>query len=59
MVAPDPAIWPVLEYVYLSGREGPEMRSEEQFNVLGTSFRCVLRFGCGAVGHHAFMNPGA
>ena len=56
----DPTQAPVLEYAYLAGAEGPQLASREGFNVLGTEFRVVLDFGCGALDHRgAYRNPGA
>lgn len=45
----DPAQVPVLEYSYLSSAPGPQIASRDGFDVLGTEFRVVLDFGCGAV----------
>jgi len=46
LVAPDR---PTVEIAYLAGRRTPEVTSEEQFNVLGVSYRCIFDFGCKAV----------
>ena len=50
-LAADPAQAPVLEMAYLGDAQGPQVSSREGFEVLGLETRCVLDFGCGAVGH--------
>jgi phage head maturation protease/phage major head subunit gpT-like protein len=40
---------PTVEVAYLSGRRAPEITEEEQFNVLGVSYRVVFDFGAKAV----------
>lgn len=55
----DPAAAPVFEHAYLSGHEGVQIRTEEDFDRLGTQFRAVLHFGAGAVDYRgAYLNPG-
>jgi len=55
----DPAIFPVLEYSYLSSAQGPQMASREGWDVLGMEFRIVLDFGAGAIDWRgAYHNPG-
>jgi len=55
----DPALMPVIEYAYLNGAGGPIMETREGWNVLGTEFRVVLDFGCGAVDWRgAWLNEG-
>jgi hypothetical protein len=54
-----PGAAPVLEHAYLSGAEGPQLATREGFERLGTDFRVVLDFGCGAVDFRgAVRNPG-
>lgn len=40
---------PTVEIAYLGGRRAPEVASEEQFNVLGASYRVLYDFGVKAI----------
>lgn len=56
----DPAQAPILEYAYLTSAPGPQVSMREGWEVLGSEFRAVLDFGCGALDHRgAYRNPGA
>lgn len=56
----DPGQAPVLEYGYLASAPGPQLETQQGWEVLGTSFRCFLDFGAGVVDHRgAHRNPGA
>ena len=56
----DPATLPVLEYAYLSSAQGPQISTRDGWDVLGTEFRVVLDFGCGAIDWRgAYRNAGA
>ncbi len=56
----DPAQAPALEYAYLSSASGPQMETQQGWEVLGTSFRVYLDFGAGAIDYRgAFKDPGA
>ena len=50
-LAADPAQAPVLEFSYLGEAQSPQVTSREGFEVLGLETRCILDWGCGAVGH--------
>jgi HK97 family phage prohead protease len=45
----DPVLFPVLEHAYLSGAPGPQMASENGFEVMGIRFRVSLDFGAGVI----------
>ncbi len=45
----DPANYPVLEHAYLSGAPGPQMASENGFEIMGVRFRVSLDFGAGVI----------
>ncbi len=56
----EPGQVPVLEYGYLASAPGPQLETQQGWETLGTSFRCFLDFGAGAVDHRgAYLNPGA
>ncbi|MGM4983248.1 prohead protease/major capsid protein fusion protein [Rhizobium sp. 11_C7_N12_5] len=55
----DPTTRPALMHGYLQDFEGPQLESKEGWDVLGTSFRCILDFGCGVFEWRAaYFNPG-
>ncbi|PZU43688.1 MAG: hypothetical protein DI568_17015 [Sphingomonas sp.] len=55
----DPRQFPVLEYAYLEGAQGPQLAVREGWNVLGMEFRVHLDFGAGVVGSlGTYWNPG-
>jgi ATP-dependent protease ClpP protease subunit len=55
----DPADVPTFVYAYLAGHEGPDVAVKQGWNVLGTEFRCVNFFGCGATEWRGtYLNPG-
>lgn len=55
----DPGQRPALMHGYLDGASGPQVESKEGWDVLGTSFRCILDFGCGVHDwRSAYFNPG-
>lgn len=56
----DPAELSTIIYGYLNGHSGPEISTRQGWEVLGTEFRCVLHFGCGAAEWRGtYLNPGA
>ncbi len=60
----DVAVYPCLEYSYLSGYEGPRVFTRVGFaggaDIDGTEVLCQLDYGCGVIGWQgAFKNPGA
>ncbi len=60
----DVAVYPTLEYSYLSGAEGPRVFTRVGFaggsDIDGTEILCQLDYGCGVIGWQgAFKNPGA
>lgn len=55
----EPSRLPVLEAASLSSAQGPQMATQEGFDVMGVKFRVSLDFGCGAVDFRgAYRNPG-
>lgn len=46
----DPALAPVLELAHLSGREGPQIESQQAWDTWGVSFRCIHHVGAAAIG---------
>ncbi|CUX41078.1 hypothetical protein CFBP6626_00345 [Agrobacterium tumefaciens] len=55
----DPGQRPALMHGYLDGASGPQVESKEGWDILGTSFRCILDFGCGVLDwRSAYFNPG-
>ncbi len=55
----DPQRRPALVHGYLSGMNGPQVESQNGWNVLGTEFRCILDFGCAPFDYRAaYYNPG-
>ena len=59
-VTADPAAVPTFQEAYLAGAPGPQMASRDGWDVLGTEFRCVLDYGCGALDWRGvYRNPGA
>ncbi|GEM_PF-292073 len=55
----DPAQRPAIMHGYLDDAEGPRIESKDGWEVLGTSFRCILDFGCGGYDWRAaYFNPG-
>lgn len=46
----DPALAPVLELAHLSGREGPQVESQQAWDTWGVSFRCIHHVGAAAIG---------
>lgn len=56
----DPGELPVLEYAFLQGQAGPQLKAHDQANVLGIVFQVVHDFGAGAVDHRGcYKNAGA
>jgi len=56
----DPANLAALEYAYLSSAQGPQIQSQQGWDVLGMEFRVFLDFGSGPVDYRAaFRNAGA
>jgi hypothetical protein len=65
----DPARWYLsagpgrpdgLQHAYLDGQRGPQVFTQEGFEVDALQFKVRLDFGAGFVDHRAwFMNPGA
>jgi hypothetical protein len=50
----------VFSYAYLNGVCGPQLATRDGWNVLGTEYRAVIDFGCGATDWRGgFLNPGA
>jgi hypothetical protein len=49
----DPASLAALEYAYLASAPGPQLSTRQGWEVLGSEWRVVLDFGCGAVEHRA------
>jgi hypothetical protein len=55
-----PGLAPVLEYSWLSGIAGPQIDTRQGWETLGQEFRCVMSWGCGAIGHRGvYKNAGA
>lgn len=55
----DPQQRPALVHGYLSGSEGPQVETQNGWDVLGTQFRCILDFGCAPFDFRAaYFNPG-
>lgn len=46
----DPALAPVLELAHLSGREGPQVETQQAWDTWGVSFRCIHHVGAAAIG---------
>lgn len=56
----DPANLAAFEFAYLSSAQGPQIQSQQGWDVLGMEFRVFLDFGCGPVDYRAaFRNAGA
>lgn len=56
----DPATLGLLQYAYLAGARGPQMSTQEGWNVLGMEYRAVLDFGAGPGDWRAgYLNTGA
>ncbi|MCY1664587.1 prohead protease/major capsid protein fusion protein [Rhizobium sp. SL86] len=54
----EPQQRPALVHGYLSGQNGPQVESQNGWNVLGTEMRCVLDFGCAPFDFRAaYFNP--
>lgn len=55
----DPALYPSIVYGYLTGHEGPQMRTEVDFDTRALKVAVDLDFGAGAVDHvGAYLNEG-
>lgn len=55
-----PGTVPAFEYSYLSGAPGVQVGMQEEFNVLGMTYRAFTDFGCGPVDFRgAYRNAGA
>ncbi|MBA4775274.1 MAG: hypothetical protein H2044_06405 [Rhizobiales bacterium] len=55
----DPGQRPAFMHGYLDGAEGPHVESKEGWEIPGTSFRCILDFGCAVLDwRSAYFNPG-
>lgn len=56
----DPAMYPVVVYGYVNGAEGPQIRTETDFDTQAVKVRSGLDFGLGAIDYRgAYKNPGA
>lgn len=56
----NPMMFPVVVYGYLSGAEGPQIKTETDFDTQAVKVRAGLDFGCGAIDFRgAYKNPGA
>lgn len=55
-----PLMFPVVVYGYLSGAEGPQIKTETDFDTQAVKIRAGLDFGCGAIDFRGvYKNPGA
>lgn len=59
-IAADPAAAPCIVYGYVSGAEGPQIRTEIDFNTRAVKVAAGLDFGCGVIDFRGLVkNPGA
>lgn len=50
----------VFSYAYLGNKRGPQLATRDGWNVLGTEYRAVIDFGCGATDWRGgYLNVGA
>ncbi|WP_446680405.1 phage major capsid protein [Ancylobacter sonchi] len=59
-VVADPAAAPSVVYGYVSGAEGPQIRTEIDFDTRAVKFAAGLDFGCGVIDFRGlYQNEGA